>query len=488
MIDQQEILLKQVIEVENKIGWFNTDRTIRQRNIFISHIKKLALTNRLNRLLTAITLKPLEMPNLITPGLVKEEIQHFSTYEFNQELEKEDEMSKKVNTMFLQQIIRLLNQSIANPQKFSHQLFDFFSADPTDLILFAQVTFPSIYSSFFIPELLDSAITVALALLKIDPGDIATNFTVSIYSSHPLFCNTLLGIFNERAKHLESKSINLFIESLRIASQQLTQKHFELLSAILSMGKEMFVHIFIDNFFIHFFIDKELINVFKSMRKNLSSVELDQIIEAISHYGIDEFHLFGGMNCADLKDTSIRLSTYELQILQKIYQDASAARVMKNIKRGILDQFISGNFKIASPKTNLINQNLALFEDLFGTNKNDLIDSQFNKNPELERNYAKLCSVAQKENIPPLFFLEPSIYYSNDSYLSHNIVHSIPVKVTNELKAFALNQIYKDDNQKIQRFDSYLSIIQLDLCLSRQQLAAETQQQYLIEMFHSKFH
>jgi hypothetical protein len=429
------------------IGWFNPDILESIHRSFNSSMQNVSRIARATMLLSVYIQHPQSTPDILTPKAILDDI-----------CAPSKELFRLLNPMFLQIMTKTLAQYLLDPRSFAQSIHTFFSDEPTDLVFFAYATFPSLFSFFYIPDLVENAIQLVFQLMNIDPGDIAAHFAAALYVAFPRFADNLWSRFFRKLRREDSDGWAPFLESLQIACKFLSSFHCDLARRIWKLGRTVFVHIFIDFLFVpslklhlecdvssHFLKGRcELMDYFRELRIHPESDRLTQICDIMVSESIvePEYSIYGGYSGLNLKLYPTFLSAYELRILFGIITGSEAKhpdaeKAMKMCRPAMFTTFRSGELEIfntfsaTDPVTRyrlvpLSSEPLPVLPD----------------NPEYVRSFAMISEYAKQKRVDLLSIIEPQLF--PDCARSAEKLHrQVSILKDTAFKMFAVVQMLK---------------------------------------------
>jgi hypothetical protein len=445
---------------------------------FNHEMEELSRLSRSIMLLSVYTQHQSAVPDILTPKAILDDL-----------CAAPAQLHRLVNPMFLQTMTKVLAQYILNPQQFAHAIHKHFSDEPIDLVFFAYATFPSLFSFFYIPDLVENSIRLVFALMNIDPGDIAAHFAAALYVSFPRFADSLWSHFFKMVRR-DSKAecqFEMFIKALNIACKYLSRSHCDLAKLIWDLGRTVFVHIFVDFLFIptlklHLECDVSshflqrtcpLINDFRFMRIHPDCDRLARVFGIMSSHSIiePEYSIYGGYSGLNLKLYPSFLSAYEMRILFGIINSLekkhpNAEKAMKMCIPAMFTTFKSGQFEIFNSFTPVETQ---VPSQIIPYSLQKLPSPPANQ--EFVRSYGIISDYARKKKVDCLAIIEPGLF--PDHMRSSEQFAQIRILNDPGFKLFSVLQMLKRTQTCFAKFDEHLTMWQYE-------------RQYRVVMRHAK--
>ncbi|OHT09402.1 hypothetical protein TRFO_21617 [Tritrichomonas foetus] len=468
------------------INWYNPETVDFTSHNFFIQMQKLARTVRNSSLISLYLFHKNELPHIIDAKSIANEI-----------VLKHADLFRLINPMFLQIMTHILGEYIQNPSLFAKAIHDFFSDDPSDLLFFAHITFPSLYSFSYIPDLMSNAVDLVMNLLNIDPGDITAHFASALYLTNPRFNDELwTTFFRELRRNPNLNEFNVFISSLSVACKHLSPSHSDLSQKIFKIGRGVFSHIFIDFLFqpslkIHLKCDLSskcfkcsLSDDFKSIRINPECDKLTLIYEKMSTVEIPENEslLYGGFTGIGLNQYPVYLSAYELRLIFNIIngvsnRHANAAKALLRCKKEEFEVFVSGEFQIRKalsdlkkpPPVNIICNDLSQFIHTRIKSQNKLKSESKNEKEndeidvEFQRCFAAVEKYAKDNHLDTLSLIEPSLFDDERKMSFRNfssIRKSLHFFQNDEFKKFVYSSMIHKAETALRSFEKNLTFLQ----------------------------
>jgi hypothetical protein len=435
---------------------------------------------RATMLLSVYIQHPQSVPDILTPKAILDDI-----------CAPPRELYRLLNPMFLQIMTKILAQYLLDPESFARAIHSFFSDEPTDLVFFAYATFPSLFSFFYIPDLVGNAIQLVFELMNIDPGDIAAHFAAALYVSFPRFADSLWSTFFKKVRRKEGEVWEVFLKALGIACRFLSAFHCDLARRIWKLGRAVFVHIFIDfllmpSLKVHLDCDVsshflnghcELLQNFKELRIQPDSDRLTQIWSVMSSESVvePEYSIYGGYSGMSLKLYPTSLSAYELRILFGIITGSQtkhpdAEKAMKLCRPATFTTFRSGELEIFNTFSAAQPVTIYHFIQRTGPPLPDLPD-----NPEYIRCFGMISDYAKRQRLDILSVIEPELF-PGSAASSDRLNGRMSILSDCSFKLYAVVQMLKHTAHCFATFEEDLTMQQYDR--QYQIVGAHAQHQY----------
>jgi hypothetical protein len=422
--------------------------------------------SRSTMLLSVYIQHPHSVPDILTPKSILDDICFPSK-----------ELFRLLNPMFVQIMTKILAQYLLNPLSFARAIHSFFSDEPTDLVFFAYTTFPSLFSFFYIPDLVENAIQFVFELMNIDPGDIAAHFAAALFVSFPRFADNLWSTFFRKLRREDQDEWGKFLEALGISCKFLSSFHCDLARRVWKLGRTVFVHIFVDFLLIsslklhlecdvssHFLNGKcELMEDFRQIRIEPESDRLTQICEIMASEAVvdPEYSIYGGYAGLNLKLYPTFLSAYEMRIIFGVItgsetKHGDAEKAMKMCKPAMFATFRSGELEIFN--TFSIVEPVTCY-DMIQRSKREL--PVLENNQEYVRCFGQISDYAKRKKVDLLSIIEPCLF-PGCAKSAEKLNRVVSILKDPAFKMFAVVEMLKHTNHCFAKFEEDLTMRQYD--------------------------
>ena len=147
----------------------------------------------------------------------------------------------------------------SEPVELAKSVVQYFTANPTNLQIFASITFPSLFHHFLSFEFLENATIFLENLFPIAPSDMFSKFFASFILNCPKFIYTLWSTYKQNAIdygiETSSDCMTVFIESLSVAASRLTKNHVKIIDMFYEKHPEIMAAALTQDVFISSFIE-----------------------------------------------------------------------------------------------------------------------------------------------------------------------------------------------------------------------------------------
>jgi hypothetical protein len=218
-----------------------------------------------------------------------------------------------------------------DPYRLAQSIVQAFASDNSDLFVFAHITFPALYSYFYVADFLQTVADMILHLIRLDSGPIVSHFVCAFFQYPIDFCDLLIrdyaaGIGSLARPQTAVSCFRCFARALAVAAKKLTRFHFDIARSIAKRSHQVFASVFISDFLSQmigvWFPSSPLLDALDFTVRNIESASFWWIFTALCvpvTVSTDEMDLIGGYSTLTLKTGfAIAISLPEVSTLARV--------------------------------------------------------------------------------------------------------------------------------------------------------------------------